>query len=139
MSYASTVRGTRWVFDDLKDLLAKASPDRSGDHLAGLAATSASQRFAAQSALADLPLTEFLSHELVPYEHDEVTRLLVDTHDAAAFAPIASLTVGELREWLLSDQVDAAALAAIAPGLLPEMAAAVSKIMRLQDLARVSS
>lgn len=139
MPYSTTTRGTRWVFDDLKTLLAKASPERSGDHLAGLAASSAVERHAAQCALADLPLKEFLAHELVPYESDEVTRLLIDTHDAAAFAPVASLTVGELREWLLSDAVDAAALRALAPGLTPEMAAAVSKIMRLQDLAVVSA
>jgi len=139
MPYSTTTRGTRWVFDDLKTLLAKASPERSGDHLAGLAASSAVERHAAQCALADLPLKEFLAQELVPYESDEVTRLIVDTHDAAAFAPIASLTVGELREWLLSDAVDAAALRSLAPGLTPEMAAAVSKIMRLQDLAVVSA
>jgi ethanolamine ammonia-lyase large subunit len=139
MAYSSTAHGTRWVFEDLKDLLAKASPERSGDHLAGIAAESAMQRFAAQCALADLPLTEFLDSELVPYEDDEVTRLLVDAHDPAAFGPIASLTVGELREWLLSDDVDSKALAALAPGLTPEMTAAVSKLMRLQDLALVSA
>ncbi|HEY2776140.1 MAG TPA: ethanolamine ammonia-lyase subunit EutB [Candidatus Binatia bacterium] len=139
MAYATTVGGTRWVFRDLKDLLAKASPDRSGDHLAGIAAASATERFAAQSALADLPLKEFLEYELVPYEEDEVTRLIVDTHDAAAFAPVASLTVGELREWLLGDQVDSQSLTAVAPGLTPEMVAAVSKLMRLQDLAVVSA
>lgn len=139
MAYSSITRSTRWIFDDLKTLLAKASPERSGDHLAGLAASSAVERHAAQCALADLPLKEFLARELVPYESDEVTRLLVDSHDAAAFAPVASLTVGELREWLLSDAADAAALRALAPGLTPEMAAAVSKIMRLQDLAVVSA
>jgi ethanolamine ammonia-lyase large subunit len=139
MSYSTTTRSTRWVFDDLKTLLAKASPERSGDHLAGLAAGSAVERHAAQCALADLPLKEFLAQELVPYESDEVTRLIVDTHDADAFAPVASLTVGELREWLLSDDVDAATLRALAPGLTPEMTAAVSKLMRLQDLAVVSA
>ncbi|MBI5506440.1 MAG: ethanolamine ammonia-lyase subunit EutB [Deltaproteobacteria bacterium] len=139
MSHASTVDGTRWVFADLKDLLAKASPERSGDHLAGVAARSAIERFAAQQALADLPLRAFLSSEIVPYEDDEVTRLIVDSHDAAAFAPVASLTVGELREWLLSSLATASTLAALAPGLTPEMAAAVSKIMRLQDLAVVSA
>jgi ethanolamine ammonia-lyase large subunit len=139
MSYSFTAHGTRWVFDDLKTLLAKASPDRSGDHLAGIAAASATERFAAQSALADLPLKAFLANELVPYEQDEVTRLIVDTHDAAAFATVASLTVGELREWLLSDAADVESLTALAPGLTPEMVAAVSKIMRLQDLAVVSA
>ena len=139
MPYSSVTRSTRWVFDDLKDLLAKASPDRSGDHLAGIAADSAMQRFAAQCALADLPLTEFLSHELVPYEDDEVTRLLVDSHDAVAFGAVSSLTVGEFREWLLSPLAGAESLTALAPGLTPEMVAAVSKIMRLQDLAVVSA
>jgi len=139
MAYTATAHGTRWVFDDLKDLLAKASPDRSGDHLAGIAADSAMQRFAAQCALADLPLTEFLSHELVPYEDDEVTRLLVDSHDAVAFGAVSSLTVGEFREWLLSPLAGAESLTALAPGLTPEMVAAVSKIMRLQDLAVVSA
>jgi ethanolamine ammonia-lyase large subunit len=139
MTYAFTAHGNRWVFDDLKTLLAKASPDRSGDHLAGIAADSATERFAAQSALADLPLKEFLAHELVPYEHDEVTRLIVDTHDAEAFGPVSSLTVGEFREWLLSDAADLEALTTLAPGLTPEMVAAVSKIMRLQDLAVVSA
>ncbi|MFN2378342.1 MAG: ethanolamine ammonia-lyase subunit EutB [Candidatus Binatia bacterium] len=139
MSYTATAHGTRWVFPDLKDLLAKASPERSGDHLAGVAAESAMQRFAAQCALADLPLKEFLARELVPYEEDEVTRLLVDSHDATAFAAVSSLTVGEFREWLLSPLADAAALTALAAGLTPEMVAAVSKIMRLQDLAVVSA
>ncbi len=139
MSYASTVDSTRWVFADLKDLLAKASPERSGDHLAGIAARSAMERFAAQQALADLPLAEFLSEQVIAYEDDEVSRLIVDSHDGAAFAPVASLTVGELREWLLSSQATSAALCALAPGLTPEMVAAVSKIMRLQDLAVVSA
>jgi ethanolamine ammonia-lyase large subunit len=139
MAYASIVRGTRWTFDDLKTLLAKASPERSGDHLAGIAADSATERFAAQCALADLPLREFLSCELVPYEQDEVTRLLIDSHDATAFGAVSSLTVGEFREWLLSPLANAETLAALAPGLLPEMVAAASKIMRLQDLAVVSA
>ena len=139
MGYASTVDGNLWQFEDLKDLLAKASPERSGDHLAGIAAGNASQRFAAMCALADLPLKEFLARELVPYEDDEVTRLIVDSHDAAAFAAVSSLTVGEFREWLLCDETDANAIAALAPGVTPEMVAAVSKIMRLQDLAVVSA
>jgi ethanolamine ammonia-lyase large subunit len=139
MAYSATAHGNRWVFDDLKTLLARATPDRSGDRLAGIAAESASERFAAQSALADLPLREFLSCELVPYEHDEVTRLIVDTHDASAFSAVSSLTVGEFREWLLSPLVSTSALSALAQGLTPEMVAAVSKIMRLQDLAVVSA
>jgi ethanolamine ammonia-lyase large subunit len=122
------------TFASLRELLAKASPARSGDYLAGVAAGSAEERVAAQMALADLPLTTFLNEAVVPYETDEVTRLIVDEHDAAAFAPIRHLTVGGLRDWLLGDEADAAALARIARGITPEMAAAVSKIMRIQDL-----
>jgi len=107
---------------------------RSGDALAGLAASSAEERVAAQFALADLPLAHFLSEQVIPYEDDEVTRLIVDTHDRAAFAPVSSLTVGELRDWLLSDNATGERLADLAPGLTPEMAAAVSKLMRVQDL-----
>ena len=139
MAYAATVGGTRWVFPDLKTLLAKATPRRSGDHLAGIAAADATERVAAQLALADLPLREFLNEAVVPYETDEVTRLILDTHDRVAFAPVASLTVGEFRDWLLSDRADAEALRRLAPGLTPEMAAAVSKIMRLQDLVAIAA
>jgi ethanolamine ammonia-lyase large subunit len=134
MEFAHTIGNMRYQFSDLRELLAKATPLRSGDVLAGLAADSAEQRVAAQYALADLPLAQFLDEQVVPYESDEVTRLIVDTHDAAAFAPVRSLTVGELRDWLLSDEAAGAQLAALAPGLTPEMAAAVSKLMRVQDL-----
>src|SRR5262249_36595460 len=118
-----------YVFADLKTLLAKATPKRAGDELAGIAAAGATERIAAQFALADLPLAHFLHEAVVPYEDDEVTRLIVDSHHKAAFAAVASLTVGEFRDWLLSDAADEAALARLAPGLMPEMAAAVSKIM----------
>jgi ethanolamine ammonia-lyase large subunit len=139
MSQITHLAGTRtYVFADLCDLLAKASPARSGDHLAGVAAGSAEERVAAQMALADLPLTTFLNEVVVPYESDEVTRLIIDSHDAAAFAAISHLTVGAFREWLLGDDVDAAALTKVAPGITPEMAAAVSKIMRIQDLVLVA-
>jgi ethanolamine ammonia-lyase large subunit len=134
MAYRSTVASIVHVFDDLKSLLAKASPARSGDSLAGVAAISDVERMAARIALADLPLTAFLNEALVPYEDDEVTRLIIDSHDAVAFAAIAHLTVGSLREWLLDDATDSAMLAAVAPGITPEMAAAVSKLMRNQDL-----
>jgi ethanolamine ammonia-lyase large subunit len=137
-SFAHTVGSRTYQFRDLKDLMAKASPARSGDHLAELAAGSAEERVAAQMALADLPLTVFLNQLVIPYETDEVTRLIVDDHDRAAFAPIAHLTVGDLRNWLLGDAADEAALSAVAPGITPEMAAAVSKIMRLQDLVLVA-
>jgi ethanolamine ammonia-lyase large subunit len=122
---------------DLRTLLAKASPARSGDELAGLAAASAEQRVRAQMQLADVPLKAFLLEPVIPYETDAVTRLICDSHDAAAFAPIAHLTVGELRDWLLSEQATTERLCALAPGLTPEMVAAVSKIMRLQDLVSV--
>ena len=134
MGYAHTLGGFNWRFADLKDLLAKATPLRSGDALAGVAAISAEQRMAARLALADLPLRRFLDEALVPYEADEVTRLILDTHDADAFAPVAHLTVGEFRNWLLSEAATSDALARLAPGLLPEMVAATSKLMRNQDL-----
>ena len=133
------IREVTYNFEDLRDLLAKASPYRSGDALAGIAAESAVQRAAAQMTLADLPLRAFLQQALVPYEDDEVTRLIVDSHDAAAFAPVVSLTVGEFRDWLLSDAATGEALAALSPGLTPEMVAAVSKLMRVQDLILVAS
>lgn len=123
---------------DLRTLLAKASPLRSGDLLAGIAAASAEERVAAQMALAEVPLRRFLDEAVVPYEADEVTRLILDTHDAAAFAPVAHLTVGDFRDWLLRHETTAEVLAALAPGVTPEMAAAVSKLMRVQDLVAVA-
>ncbi len=135
--YTQTIRNHTYTFGDLKTLLAAATPERSGDVLAGVAASSAEERVAAQLALADLPLSAILNEPLIPYETDEVTRLILDNHDRAAFAPISSLTVGQLREWLLAYTTDAAALTAVAPGITPEMAAAVSKIMRNQDLIAV--
>jgi ethanolamine ammonia-lyase large subunit len=126
--------GVSHVFPDLKTLLAKASPARSGDVLAGVAAQSAAERAAAKIALADVPLKRFLQYAVIAYEDDDVTRLIVDTHDLDAFAPIAHMTVGEFRDWLLSDKATTAALSSLAPGVTPEMAAAVSKIMRNQDL-----
>ncbi|MGD0798820.1 MAG: ethanolamine ammonia-lyase subunit EutB [Acidobacteriaceae bacterium] len=138
MPHAHTIAGVRYTFDTLADLLARATPLRSGDQLAGIAAESEQHRIAAQLALADLPLKHFLNEAIIPYETDEVTRLILDTHDPAAFAPIAHLTVGGLRDWLLSDAATTQSLAALAPGLTPEMAAAVSKLMRLQDLVLVA-
>ncbi|MFT9257476.1 MAG: ethanolamine ammonia-lyase subunit EutB [Acetobacter sp.] len=138
MAYRHTLGGESHCFATLKDLLAAASPVRSGDQLAGLAARSDAQRVAARHALADLPLAVFLQTELVPYAQDDVTRLIVDTHDSAAFAPVAHMTVGQFRDWLLSHDADTAALAALASGLTPEMVAAVSKIMRNQDLMAVA-
>lgn len=138
MTYCHTVAGQRHTFTDLRELLARASPLRSGDRLAGVAAHSATERMAAQMALADLPLRTFLHEAVVPYETDAVTRLILDTHDAAAFEAVAHLTVGDFRNWLLSDDATSEALAALAPGLTPEMAAAVSKICRLQDLALIA-
>ena len=132
--YSATIGNRRYVFPDLKSLLAKASPLRSGDGLAGIAAESGEERVAAQFALADLPLNAFLNEPVIAYESDEVTRLIIDRHDRAAFAPIAHLTVGGFRDWLLADETRSAVLSALAPGVTPEMAAAVSKISRLQDL-----
>ena len=137
--HATTLGGTRYVFSDLKTLLAKASPARSGDELAGVAARSATERVAAQMALADLPLPAFLSEGVVPYEDDDVTRLIADSHDAGAFEAVAHLTVGGFRDWLLSEAATDASLTALAPGLTPEMAAAVSKICRNQDLMAIAA
>jgi len=128
------VRNINYRFADLKTLLAKASPYRTGDVLAGICAETYEERVAAQIALADVPLKTFLNEALIPYETDEVTRLIIDSHDKNAFDPISSLTTGEFRDWLLSDEADTAVLAGIAPGITPEMAAAVSKLMRNQDL-----
>ena len=123
---------------DLKKLLALASPKRSGDELAGIAAETAEQRVRAQMQLADLPMRAFLDDPIIPYESDEVTRLICDSHDPAAFSPVAHLTVGEFRDWLLSEQATGERLSALADGLTPEMVAAVSKLMRLQDLVSVA-
>ncbi|MCG6206502.1 ethanolamine ammonia-lyase subunit EutB [Rhodopseudomonas sp. HC1] len=138
MSYRHSISNVTYVFDTLRDLLAKATPPRSGDRLAGIAAESAEQMVAARMALANVPLRQFLNEAVVPYEDDDVTRLILDSHDADAFAPIASLTVGGFRDWLLSDAATAATLASIARGVTPEMAAAVSKLMRNQDLILVA-
>ncbi|QUS42497.1 ethanolamine ammonia-lyase subunit EutB [Tardiphaga alba] len=138
MTYRHSIDSTTYTFADLRDLLAKATPARSGDRLAGVAAETAEQMVAARMALADVPLRQFLTEAVIPYESDEVTRLIVDTHDAAAFASIASLEVGGLRDWLLSDAATPEVLKALAPGVTPEMAAAVSKLMRNQDLILVA-
>ena len=123
----------------LREILAKASPHRSGDVLAGVAAANDEERVRAQMLLADVPLKRFLNEAVVPYEQDEVTRLILDSHDAAAFAPISSFTVGQFRDWLLTDAADTQTLSALAAGITPEMAAAASKLMRLQDLVLVAS
>jgi len=136
--YRHTIDGHRWGFRDLRDVMAKATPPRSGDVLAGVAADSAVERMAARMCLAEVPLRRFLDEALVPYEADEVTRLIIDSHDPTAFAPIAGLTVGEFRDWLLSDEADEAALAGARAGITPEMAAAASKLMRNQDLILVA-
>ena len=137
--YSATVGRSRYTFCDLKQLMAKASPARSGDQLAGITAETAEERVAAQMALADLPLETFLQETVVPYESDEVTRLIIDSHDPAAFASISHVTVGGFRDWLLSDQATTAILTELAPGVTPEMAAAVSKISRLQDLIAIAA
>jgi len=129
MAYAQTVGRHRYVFGDLRTLLARASPDRSGDRLAGLAASAEEERVAARLALANVPLSRFLNEPVIPYEVDEVTRLILGSHDAAAFAPVAAMTVGAFRDWLLSDAAASQVLQELAPGVTPEMAAAVSKLM----------
>ena len=137
--YGHRLGNENYVFHDLKHLLACASPPRSGDELAGLSAADHRERVAARFALADLPLAAFLNEVVVPYEADEVTRLIVDGHDGTAFLPVSAMTVGEFREWLLSERADASSLASISPGLMPEMVAAVSKIMRNIELISVAS
>ncbi len=138
MPHSHTVGAERHVFASLRELMAKATPARSGDNLAGVAARHDTERVAAQMALADLPLAQFLQEALVPYESDEVTRLIIDSHDRAAFAPVAHLTVGGFRDWLLSDAATEASLSALAPGLTPEMVAATSKLCRNQDLVLIA-
>ena len=138
MPYKYTVHNITYQFDDLKNLLAKATPFRSGDALASIAANSYEERIAAQMCLADVPLKSFLNEAIIPYEKDEVTRLIIDTHDANMFAQISSLTVGELRDWLLSNEADKSTLQKLASGLTPEMIAATSKLLRNQDLILVA-
>ncbi|MGE5807633.1 MAG: ethanolamine ammonia-lyase subunit EutB, partial [Nitrospirota bacterium] len=132
--YKHTVGPKTYEFKDLKTLLAKASPERSGDRLAGIAADSHQERAAAQFALADVPLSKFLEELIIPYEEDDAPRLIVDNHEKEAFGPVSHFTVGDFRNWLLTDKADAATLRSLSPGITPEMAAAVSKIMGLQDL-----
>ena len=132
--YQAAWRQTEYRFADLKELMAKATPVRSGDMLAGVAATSAEENVAAKMALADVSLKRFLEEPLIPYDIDDITRLIVDGHDAAAFALVSHMTVGDFRDWLLSDAASTEVLARLAPGITPEMAAATSKIMRNQDL-----
>ncbi|WOH68288.1 ethanolamine ammonia-lyase subunit EutB [Bradyrhizobium sp. BWA-3-5] len=139
MVYRQLIGATSYVFGDLRELLAKAAPPRSGDRLAGVAAASAEEMIAARMALANLPLKQFLNEAVIPYEDDEVTRLIIDTHAAQAFAPISSFTVGGFRDWLLSDAATSETLAKVSRGITPEMAAGVSKLMRNQDLILVAS
>src|SRR6266550_7442303 len=138
MVYRHAIDATTHVFNDLRDLLAKATPPRSGDRLAGIAADSAAQMIAARIALADVPLKQFLHETVIPYEDDEVTRLIIDTHDASAFAAISSHSVGSFRDWLLSEEATTDVLRNLSRGVTAEMAAAVSKLMRNQDLILVA-
>jgi ethanolamine ammonia-lyase large subunit len=132
MNFSTTIRSHVYKFNDLKTLLAKATPLRTGDVLAGLSAASYEERVAAQIVLADVPLKTFLNEVVIPYETDEITRLIIDSHDEQAFEPVSHFTIGELRDWLLSDEVDNVVLQRISAGLIPEMGAAVSKIMSNQ-------
>ncbi|HEV2700007.1 MAG TPA: ethanolamine ammonia-lyase subunit EutB, partial [Steroidobacteraceae bacterium] len=138
MPYSVTLGGSVHTFEGLRAVFAAATPLRSGDALAGIAATDMEQRLAARYVLADLPLRQLLNEALIPYESDEITRLILDTHDAMAFAPVAAMTVGEFRDWLLGEAATPALLASLAPGLTPEMVAAVCKLMRNQDLISVA-
>ncbi len=138
MIYRYTIDSHTYQFEDLKAVLAKATPARSGDYLAGVAAETYAERMAARMCLAEIPLKQFLEDLIIPYETDEVTRLIVDTHDRKAFSEISHLTVGDFRDWLLSDEADIATLSRISLGITPEMAAAVSKLMRNQDLILVA-
>lgn len=134
MTFTNTIGGSRYAFPSLKTLMAKASPPRAGDRLAGIAAVSAEENVAAKLALSDVPLKAILAEPLIPYEDDGVTRLILDRHDARAFGGIAHMTVGDFREHLLSHATNAGTIAALAPGITPEMAAAVSKLIRNQDM-----
>ena len=134
MAFRTTVGSTTYAFADLKDLLAKATPPRSGDRLAGVAAATAEENVAAKIALADVPLKQILADPVIPYESDDVTRLIIDTHDDLAFQPISHLTVGEFRDFLLSETTTQETLTKLSPAITPEMAAAVCKLMRNQDL-----
>ncbi len=138
MIYRYTIDSHTYQFEDLKAVLAKATPARSGDYLAGVAAETYAERMAARMCLAEVPLKQFLEDLIIPYEADEVTRLIVDTHDRQAFSEISHLTVGDFRDWLLSDEADTETLSRVSPGITPEMAAAVSKLMRNQDLILVA-
>lgn len=139
MPFSHSIRNTNYVFADLKTLMAKATPARSGDYLAGVAATSAEERVAAQMALADIPLKHFLNEALIPYENDEVTRLILDTHNNHRFQEISGLTVGDFRNYLLAENTTTETLTNLQTALTPEMVAAVSKIMRIQDMVTVAS
>ncbi len=138
MPYRTAIESQLFVFDDLKQVMAFASPARSGDYLAGIGAATTQERMAARHVLAETPLKQFLVEALIPYEDDNITRLIIDEHDTAAFAPVSHLTVGDFRNWLLSDRATPEALTALGPGLTPEMVAAVSKLMRNQDLVAVA-
>lgn len=138
MKYSYTAGQQIWHFENLAEVMAKATPARSGDRLAGVIARSAEERVIAQVVLAEVPLKQFLNEALVPYEDDEVTRLIIDEHDAKAFSAISHLTVGDFRNWLLSDMATPEVLEGVRAGITPEMAAAVSKIMRNQDLILVA-
>lgn len=138
MPFRQAVGQTTYAFADLKELMAKATPPRSGDRLAGIAAETAEENVAAKMALADVPLKRILAEPLIPYEQDEVTRLILDTHDAKGFTTIAAMTVGSFRDFLLSDRATTKVLSRLAPAVTPEMAAAVAKIMRNQDLILVA-
>ena len=134
MQLRATIRGTTYRFESVKEVLAKANPPKSGDDLAGISAESAVERVAARAVLSELTLAELRAHPVVPYEGDELTRLVEDTLDERAHAAVAHLSVGQLREWLLEPKTTGAVIRSISAGLTPEMAAAACKLMSNLDL-----
>ncbi len=134
MKLAATIRGVGYRFDTVCEVLAKANPPKSGDELAGIAASDAVERVAARAVLSELTLAQLRAHPVVPYEQDELTRMVEDTLDERAFAAVGHLSVAQLREWLLQTETSGAQIRAVSPGLTPEMAAAVCKLMSNLDL-----
>lgn len=139
MNLSTTIRGERFVFDDLRDLFARANEPKAGDQLAGIAAQSMRERAAARRVLADLSLREIVDHPVIDPTQDEVSRLIVESHDREAFAAIADFSVGQFREWLLDDSTDGEAIAAVRAGITPEVAASTARLMGNLDLMVAAS
>jgi ethanolamine ammonia-lyase large subunit len=138
MPYQTTVRSEHFPFADLREVLARANEEKSGDSLAGLAARTERERVAAKLVLADIRLSEIVDQPLIDPDHDDVSRLILDTLDQDAFRPFRALTVGEFREYLLDDGVGEEPLHALRWAITPEVAAAVAKLMSNKDLVLVA-